>query len=374
MKVELRRINFRRKLSQILVVVLVLATLALPEVALAGTLTSASLTMSDPRPTTSSTHTIAWTEATDATLKCILYKYTDTPVSSTAPGGLTSTTAVKSTFSGITAGSWTLDASVNGTLKLTNAGGEEPGGSSALTAVSTAFTTITNPNAGTFFVQISDFTNTDCATGPIDNVTIASVTTAGTLISATINPALTFTVAGLGNGTTVKSGVTTENGGGNLNCASQTATAVSFPTNMSPATNYTCGQSLTTTTNATGGYSVTLRGLNAGSDFLRGVSNPAITITDGTGTNASPAAYGTPSEEFAYTSSDAGLSSGTTTRFSASDTWAKVGFTGSSEEVAYNNVPVNAEAINIGYRIRFAGTSEATTYTGTVLYTCVVTF
>jgi hypothetical protein len=367
-------VEWSRKLSQVVVGVLVVMTLVLPQIVYAGTLTAASLSMSDPRPTTSSTHTIKWTEATDATLKCVIYKYRDTPISATVPSGLVSTTATKGTFVGITTANWTLDASVNGTLKLTYATGEQPGGSSALTAVTTPFDTITNPVAGTFFVQINTYTNTDCATGPVDNVVVASVATAGTLISATINPTLTFTVAGLGNGATIKGAVTTENGGGNLNCATSTATAISFPTNMSVNTNYTCGQSLTTSTNAPSGYSVSLRGTHASGDFLKGTPT-TLTITDGSGSNASPAAFGTPSENFSYTSSDAALSSGTTTRFSADDTWAKVGNnSATNEEVAYDSVPVNAQQINIGYRIRFSGTTEANTYTGTVLYTCTATF
>lgn len=373
----------KRRLGLLIIAVLSLGSILLPaqQVFAAGTITSASLKLSDPRPSSgvnqNVTYTFTWTAATTATLKCMTFTFWTTATGTTEPTGMVTNGSTKGTFTGtgITDANWSIPASpTEGKIQATNTTGDSI---SSATALTTPFVVPRNPSTtGTFYIQIQDFTDTGCSTpsGGNDSVVIAAPTVAGTLISATINPILTFTVAGLSNGATVKTGVTTENGGGNLNCATSTATAVSFPTNMATNTNYTCGQSLTTTTNAQSGYSVTLRGTHTAGDFLKG-SPSTLTITDGTGTNALPAAYGTPTEEFAYTTSEATLSSGTTGRFSASDTWAKVGNnSATSEEVAFLGVPTNADVVNIGYRIRFSGTTEASTYTGTVLYTCTATF
>ncbi len=385
MKQSVRRkqkINFRAKLSRLIVGVLVLAALAFPfeQAAAAGQLTAAKLTLGDPRPSSgvdqNIVYTFNWTAATTATLKCMTFDFWTTALGTTEPTGMVTNGTTKGTFSGtgITNANWSIPGSpTEGTIKATNATGDSV---SAAAAITTPFTVPRNPSTtGTFFIRIQDFTDTACTTpaGGNDSVVIAATTVAGVLISATVNPTLTFTVAGLGNGATVKGAITTEAAGAGQ-CATSTATAVSFPTNMVANTNYTCGQSLTTSTNATSGYSVVLRGTHTSGDFLKGSPN-TLTITDGTGTNASPAAFGTPAEEFAYTSSDGVLGSGTTTRFSADDTFAKVGNnSATTEEVAFNGAPISADVINIGYKLRFNGATEATTYTGTVLYTCTPTF
>jgi hypothetical protein len=377
---EGKRTAAKRKLIRALAVVMAAASILFPgspAFASVGVFTAAKLTLSDPRPSqTSVTYTFTFTTATAATLKCITYDFWDTAIGTSLPAGMGFGSVNKGTFTGtgITNGNWGAPTFSSPTVKTTNSTGDAVGAS---VVVTTPLTLITNPNtATTFYVRVQDFTDTGCSlpAGSNDTVTLAAPTTASTLISATINPTLSFAVAGLGNGATVKGAITTENGGGALNCATSTATAVSFPANMSINTNYTCGQSLTTSTNAQGGYSVTLRGTHASGDFLKGTPT-TLTITDGTGSNATPAAFGTPTEEFAYTSSDALLSSGTPARFSADDTFAKVGNnSATTEEVAWNGGPVNAEVINIAYKIRFSGTTEASTYTGTVLYTCTATF
>ncbi len=327
-------------------------------------LTSASITLSDARPSqTSTTHTIGWTAATTATLKCIAYKYTTTATGSTVPTGIDTTGAVKGTFTNLTASDWTLDATTNGTLLLTFATGASV---TASTAVTTPFTTMTNTStAGTFFVKINTYTNTDCSTGATDSVTIAASTTAAVTVSATVDPSLTFSVAGIAASTSYKSaGLTTSSG------CSDTATAVTFPASMAINTNYNCAQQLTVSTNGSGGYTVTIRGTVAGADLVSGGN----TITDHTGTNNSPAVFGTPAEAFGYTTSDVLSSAGDgTTRFStAADRWA--GLTNSALEVAYSSTTANAETTDVGFQLRFAGSTEAGTYTGTVLYTATPIF
>ena len=372
---------FKQQLCRIAAVITTMAAIIMPlSSANAGTITTVKLTLGDPRPSTSTTDTFTFTPPTATTVKSVKFLYCDSAINTCTPGtagsngipaGIDTTTAGSPTVSGLgSAGSWTTDSLPSqGQVIIsnsTNAGSPS--------AASVALPTITNPSAtGTFWVRMSTYDTASAGGTQLDSVTIAVTTVAGVLISATVNPSLTFTVAGLGNAATVKGTITTEAAGAGA-CATSTSTAVSFPTNMATNTNYTCGQSLTTTTNAQNGYSVTLRGTHTSGDFLKG-SPSTLTITDGSGTNAAPAAFGTPTEEFAYTSSDGTLSSGTTNRFAADDTFAKVGNnSATTEEVAFNGTPVNNDVINIAYRIRFAGTTEASVYTGTVLYTCTSTF
>lgn len=377
------RFDLNLRLRLVLVAVLSVTSLnLLAGVALAtGALTSAKVTLSDPRGAqTNVTYTINWTEGTDATLKCITYDFWNNATGTTIPSGMSTTAgpAAKSTFSGITAGSWTLTNATTGSLvelKLTNASGEEPGGSSALTPVSTAFTGISNPTSSdtTYYLRINTYTDTSCTTpsGGNDSANIAWATVSGVTVGATIDPTLSFAVAGVAPSTTYKGALSTSD-----RC-SDTATAVTFGTSslrLAVDTNYDCAQSLTTTTNASGGYQVTVTGKQASGDFLKNIGNSSYTITNWTGTNGSPTATATSgsSEQFAYTTNDSTLS-GTAARFTTSDNLF-AGLTTTADEVAYASTPVSSDVVNVGYRLRFTGTTEAGTYQGTLTYTCTPTF
>jgi len=334
-----------------------------PQSGYAAALTAASVTLSDSRPSQASvTYTIGFTFPGTTAISCIEAKFTTTATGSTVPTAMTTTSAAKGTMSGggLTSASWvTTDVATNGTVRLKHATTE----ASTATAFSLGWTTITNTStAGTFFAQITTYTASGACTTALDTVTVALTTTAAVTVSATVDPSLTFTVAGIAASTAYKGALTTSAG-----CV-DTATAVTFPSAMSTSTNYECAQSLTTSTNGVGGYTVTARGTVAGDDLVSG----ANTITDHTGTNASPAAFGAATEAFGYTTNDGVLGTGTTTRFSADDTFA--GLTNSALEVAYSATAVSAQAINVGYKIRFGGVTESGTYTGTVIYVATPVF
>lgn len=360
--------DIRRTISAALIAAILLSFFYVQSV-YAATLTAASVTLSDSRPSQGSvSYAMRWTEATNVTLECITYVFTTTATGSTTPT-MTTTTADKGTFTNLTAANWTLDATVNGTIKITNASGENPAG-----AVITNFDDITNPDSeATFFMKINTYTDDGCSSLN-DSSVVAFATTQAVLVSATIDPSLTFAVAGLSAGTNLKGSINVSTG------CSDTATAVTFPTAMSADTNYQCGQSLTVSTNGGGGYTVTTRGTHASSDFLKHTGTPATTIADHTGSNASPTAFptgtgGSGSEAFGYTSDDATLGTGTAGRFGANDVWA--GFVNSgttATEVAYSSGPVASEVTKIGLRIRFTQVTEPGTYQGTLIYICTPVF
>ena len=333
----------------------------------AAGLTAASITLSDSRSTaaaTSVSYTQSFTIPGTTSLKCIKIQYATTATGSTVPTGMTTTSSTKTSFigGGLTSANYTLDATTNGTIKYTYATGQATTNSN-LTIVNSA---ITNPTTtATFFGIISTYTNTDCVTGPVDAATIAITTTDGVTLNITVNPSLTFTVAGISSPTAYKGAFTVTSG-----CA-DSSTAVSFPSNPAIATNYDCAQSLTTSTNGAGGYTVTLSGTVAGNDLISGANS----ITDyAGGSNATPAIWANPTEGFGYTTSGILSSAGAgTTRFTtADDRFATL--TNTASEVAYSSIPVNADIVNIGYRVRISGTTKAGAYSGTAIYTATPVF
>jgi hypothetical protein len=219
-------------------------------------------------------------------------------------------------------------------------------------------TGITNGStAGTaYFVQFSTFNNTDCATTPVDNATIAFIYVNGQTVSATVDPTLTFTIAGVASGQTVVTGATTT--------VTSTSTTVPLGT-LSTGANAIAAQDLTVGTNANSGYTVTAK-------YTAALASLSHNMTDVTGTNASPAAFpGAGTESFGYTTNDTALGTGTTGRFTGNTTWAK--FTTSPLEVAYNAAAVS-ETTRIGYQAGIATTTAAGSYSTTVVFVATPTY
>ncbi len=259
---------------------------------------------------------------------------------------------------------WT-DDSITGSLrfkKTTNT--LTPSGSQ--TAI---FTSITNPDAeGSYYVKITTYSD-DSYAAPIDFTVIAFAITPGVQVSAVVDPTLSFAVTGVPPSTVYKGSLATS-----PNCT-DTANIVKFGTTAQPLssdTDFDCAQTLTTSTNAISGYQVTIKGQVPGDD-LRLNSNPALTIADWSGTNLAPGATpGGAQEVFAYTTSSGNLS-GISDRFTSSDNLF-AGISQTPGEVAYAGTPVAEDEVNVGFRLRFTGFTEAGTYSGTITYTCTATF
>ena len=145
-----------------------------------------------------------------------------------------------------------------------------------------------------------------------------------------------FQVLGVSSGTSTE-GVTTD--------VTTTPTTITFGT-LANDTETEAAQKLLVNTNAPSGYTVYLFRdnpfKNASGDDMEDVS----------GTNASPAAWGIPGGQtsaFGYHSSDSTLGTGTTTRFSADDTYATLD--GTASEVAFSAGSVVDEETDIVYKI-----------------------
>ncbi len=336
----------------------------------AATLSSASVLLSDPRPSTAAvTYTLGFTFPSTTAISCIEAKFTTTAQGSTVPTSMVTTSAAKGTLTGggLTTGAWvTTDVATNGTVRLKHATTQ----ATTATAFTLQWTTITNTaTPGTFYATMNTYTASGACTSLLDTATVAVTAVAGVSVSATVDPALSFSVANVGSdGATIKSGVTTSTG-----CAAATdATHVVFPNGanaMVADTDYTCGQLLTTTTNGTGGFTTTIKSASGANTMTSGSNS----ITEWTGTNATPTAWpSTSTEAFGYTTDVTPLGTGTTTRFGANNVWA--GFTTSPLEVDYTAAGTSAHTAKIGYRMRFTALTEAGAYTGTTIYTTTPIF
>jgi hypothetical protein len=338
--------------------------LLLPNLAIhAATLSSASLTIADPRPSTLSTnYTFTGSNVTTGapgTIKCIKEMFTDTSGGINVPTGM-ATTGAGVTFDTAgsnympTPGAWTFTKTTNGTFTFTDAAGEIPA-SAAARKISVNGVTNSSIADTKFFLKFSTYNNTDCATSPVDNVTVLFILTNGSTLSLTVDPTLSFTVNSVAAGQACD-GVTTS--------AASTATTIPFGT-VSPASNAIVCQDLTAASNAANGYTIYARYLSKPTNAL------AQVIQDTTGTNLAPAAFpAAGTEAYGYTTSDASLSAvgNGTSRFTSPQGWAAM--TAANAELAYEPAGVTTTTYRVGHQVGVSLTTHPGTYTTTILSTC----
>jgi hypothetical protein len=178
-------------------------------------------------------------------------------------------------------------------------------------------------------------------------------------VTATVTEAMDFTISAVG---------ATENvNGATTNVATSTGTAVPFG-DISISANRIAAHDLTVTTNAVGGYTVTIQytgALTKGSDTIDNISH----------SNASPGAFTSAGTEgFGYTTNDATLGTGTASRFTSDDGDKWAAFTTSPLEVAYNDGPVASQVTRVGYQLSVAPTTANGAYSTTVTYTATPSY
>ncbi len=331
----------------------------------AATLSSASVALSDPRPSqTSVNYTFTGSSVTSSLVKCVKVMWATTATGTTAPTGFSgaagSVTAASSTLINSSATGWSLAKSdgasssgQNNIYQYTNSTGVTP---STLTGATFVTGGITNSSVAdtAYFFSINTYGNTDCATTPIDNAKVEFINTNGSTLSLTVDNTLSFTVNAVGASTGCDGTTTTQ---------ASTATTIPFGT-VTAASNGVVCQDLTAATNATNGYTIYARYTSAPTNAL------GQTITDWTGTNASPTnfpAAGT--EAYGVTTNDATLGTGTANRFtSPSQNWSKL--TTSNAELAYEAAGVTTTTYRIGHQVGISLTTKPGTYSTTVIYTC----
>lgn len=332
-------------------------------VAQAAVLTGGSVSLSDARPDqTSVSYTIDFDNVTTSTIKCIKAVFSDAATGGSVPTGMTTTGAA---FGGTsdyvpTPASWTADAATNGTVKLTYTTGETPAAATDRTVILTGITNGSTAD-NDYFVQFNTYNNIDCSTSGVDSGTVTFIYTTGQAVSLTVDPSISFTVNTVASSQTVNGATTT---------VASTATTIPLGT-VTTSANAIAAHDLTVTTNAGSGYTI----------YARYTASPTYdgdkTISDGiTGTNASPASFTSPATEaFGYTTNDSTLTAtgdGAARFTDTGNEWAK--FTTSNAEVAYSSAAVSSQTTRTGYQVGIAGTTEAGSYTTTVILTATPTY
>jgi hypothetical protein len=326
----------------------------------AATLSSASLAVGDPRPSATSAYTFTGSSVSLSLIRCIKMVYADTSTGTNVPtnmitntGGVTLDTANTNYIP--TPGSWTLNKPANGTLTLTNGTGETP---ASATGRKVAINGITNSSTAdtAFFYRFSTFTNVDCATGPIDNVTVQFILTNGSTLTLNVDQTLSFTVNAVAAGQQC-------NGAGSTSTATSTATTIPFGT-VSAASNAIVCQDLQAATNATNGYTISARYTAKPTNAL------AQTIADFTAPATAPTAFSAAgTEAYGYTTNDATLSNiGNGVGRFATNKWAAM--TTTNAEVGYETAGVTSTTYRVGHQVGVGLTTRPGTYTTTIIYTC----
>jgi len=170
--------------------------------------------------------------------------------------------------------------------------------------------------------------------------------------ATTVSPSLTVMVSGVANSTVIGS-FTTNIG--------TTATTVAF-SNLQSGSIKIGAQKITVTTNALGGYTVTL------------VQDADLSKTNGTtisvvsGTNASPVSWpgSVSAGAFGYHTTDSDLCTGTTNRFAVDDTFAAASTT--PFEVSCNTGPASSEITNLVFKVQIGNLQAAGDYKNQITY------
>lgn len=322
----------------------------------AAQLNPASVALSDPRPSATSTYTTTASNVTSASIKCIKAVFSTSPSSAVNIGnGFTAAsatvTAASSTLVNSSGTGWTLTPTANN-ITYTHNTGITPSTTTNATFVLAGVVNSSIPNVS-YFMQFSTYDNVDCTTSPVDNTTLAFIFTPGSTLSLTVDPTLSFTVNTVASGASCNGATSTQ---------ASTSTTIPFGTVTTASNSIVC-QDLSVATNAGSGYTV----------FIRYTAKPtsgANQIADHTGTNAAPTSFSAAgTESYGYTTNDATLQALAVNRFTSTpDVWAAN--TTSNAEVAYDAAPVASQTTRVGHQVGISGVTKPGTYTTTVIYTC----
>jgi hypothetical protein len=177
--------------------------------------------------------------------------------------------------------------------------------------------------------------------------------------ASTIAPSLVASIAGISSGTAI-AGVTTT--------VTSTSSAMGYGSlTIGDGNPNIAAQRVTVTTNATGGYTTTVRQdgpLTSGSNTIAAVS----------GTNAAPLAFdtGVTQGRFGYHTTDASLCTGTSNRFSANDTYAALDTV--PYEVGCSNGAVTSEQTDVVYKLVIGTLQQAGNYENVLTYITTATY
>ncbi len=323
------------------------SVLALPLSATAAELTAESTSLSDPTIShAATTYTVTQSSVSLSAIKCLQVVFS---VNADGTGGVpTGMSTTSATFNGSstyvpTPASWSVDATTNGTVNITFATGETPASASGRTIVLGSITNGSTANT-TYYTTVQTFNNTDCSTSPVDDGGQSTyVFVDGVVVTATVNPTLTFTV----DSTTCNLGTLTSSSTGN------------------------CSHTITAASNATSGYVISY------------IASPTLTSGGNTITanGASAVANATNTEQFGLNlvansspSVGANPSGGTGAAAANYNTANSFAFTTAGATVATTAGPSALTTYTVSYIANIDAVTEAGLYTKTQTYTITATY
>lgn len=338
--------------------------ITLPSIALqpvkAASYTNSSVLLSDSRPSQAAvSYTIKMDNVTVSAIQCIKVAFSTSTSVQTKPTGMNIASA---TFSGTyipTPASWTVvNTDASGVTTITGTA-QTPAAATSRTIILSGITNGSTIETG-YFVLVSTYNNTDCASSPVDNGTVMYIYNNSQLVTASVDPTLTFTIDGVGAGEYIplySPDITSTDG------------TVPFGT-LTTATNRTGAHLLNISTNATNGFTVTTRYTQK---LL--AANGVDDINDHSGTNASPTVFpAAGTEAFGYYTNDYTLSGATPNRFQNTPSNPKyAAFSTNPEEVMYGATE-GTETANVFYRVGIASATAAGFYQTTIIYTATAVY
>lgn len=319
--------------------------------------TTAYVTGSNPN------HEFKFTIPTTGNVGSIKFEYCTAAVqvACTAPTNMDASGVTYGTESGVTGFSIRGASTTANVVVITRSAASVTGG----TAADITLNNIKNPSTvGTFFVRISTYPTTDATGNATDTGSVAAATANAIPLQGFMPESLVFCA-----GTTV-----------NSDCSTVTTGIINFTTLFSPSTSSYATSQMAASTNAGGGYNITV----AGNTLKSGTTNtiPAISSikTPSTGTSefgmnlvlnsgvAGSANIAAASNGTTLTGQPlAGYATGGSYKFVSGDSVANSAQGGTP-------APTNGQVYTVTYMVDVSGIQPAGTYTTTLTYVCTATF
>ncbi|MEO6109593.1 MAG: hypothetical protein ABIP50_01100 [Candidatus Saccharimonadales bacterium] len=370
----------KRSFAPLLVGVVVLASfisqVLLPSSAFAAQITTRSLTLQagatdgGSKPGGVVKHKYDFTVPTNASVGSIKFEYCTLAAGTcTTPTGLVTTSATLDAQNNATG--FTMVNTTNGAPYLTRTAASIAGP----LALSYTLGSVTNPTATnyTFFVRISTYTASNTTGTAIDTGNVTAATATQIILSGTMPESLVF-CAGKAIGLTALV----------PDCSTVTTGLVDFDQLFSPVDTSTAQSQLAASTNAGGGYAISVNGptLTSGSNTVSQMSAAAVTARGVSqfGMNLKANTLTTATQLTGFGLEVATASNGTNYRGQATTGYNTVDnfkFTTGDIVADSSNGGAggsDAQIFTVSYVVNVPGSQPAGTYTTTLTYICTPTF
>ena len=369
-----QRRSFTPFVAIAVLVLSVVAQLALPLTTNAAQITARSLTLragttdGGSKPGGIVRHQYNFSVPTTGNIGSVRFEYCTLAAGTcVTPTGLTTSSATLEAQTGATG--FTMVNTTNGAPYITRTAASVSGPAS----LSYTFNLVTNPTATnyTFFVRIATFASTNTTGASTDLGTVTASTATPIELSGTMPESLVF-CTGAAISTTL----------GVPDCSTATSGVIGFNQLFSPTDTATATSQMAASTNAGGGYAISVNGptLTSGSNTItgmgsvsaiaRGVSqfglnlkaNTVATSTVAIGTEVAVASNGTNFRGQATT----GYNTIDQFKFTTADVVADSANGGAGGS--------DAQIFTVSYIVNVPGSQPAGTYTSTITYICTPTF